>query len=155
MSGAEIAPEEGLGYLTEETIITAHHEAVEGREPQWHFEVARTFPNGGRTMVKVVDVPGVEPVPAWDETEDILRWNPYTTEELAARAAEAAARQAAEIEAMTVRASDNIEFGAYFEADGMILYATASIVRGEAIRPGINCEQINLSDILSELKGKD
>lgn len=89
-TGAELLnPNYDLGYTTEETIVIAHHPAVEAVEEQWHYEVIREYPNGGKDVTVVVDVPGVEAEEAWDETEDILRWHYYTAEELAQMEAEA------------------------------------------------------------------
>lgn len=51
-------------------------------------------------MVKVIDVPGVDPQPAWDEEVPVMRYIRYTAEELAAqteakkKAEEAAAAEA-------------------------------------------------------------
>lgn len=80
-------PNEEFGYTQEETILIAHHDAVLPVEEQGHYEVVAIYPNGGRDLAWVVDVEGVEAEEAWDETEDILRWIPYTQEELDAREA--------------------------------------------------------------------
>ncbi len=83
------------GYLVEDVQII-HHDAVEGTAPQWHRETAK-LPDGspaiyyrdgkeiGRDMVKVIDVPGVDPQPAWDEEVPVMRYIRYTAEELAQR----------------------------------------------------------------------
>lgn len=78
-----IAPDLALGRLEPETILVAQHPAVEAVAEVWHYEVIATYPNGGQDLEKVVDVPGVPAVDAWDEYEDILRYIPYTPEELA------------------------------------------------------------------------
>ena len=39
-------------------------------------------------MVKVIDVPGVDPQPAWDEEVPVMRYILYTAEELAQRKAQ-------------------------------------------------------------------
>ena len=77
------SPDMALGRLEEEKILVAHHDAVEAVEEQWHYETIAEYPNGGRDVRKVIDVPGVEAKDAWDEYEDILRYIPYTPEELA------------------------------------------------------------------------
>lgn len=83
-TGAElINPDFSLGYATEETIVIAHHPAVEAVEEQWHYVVVAEYPNGGKLVKRVIDVTGVEACEAWDETEEILRWHYYTAEELA------------------------------------------------------------------------
>ena len=88
-------PDLEAGYLVEEVQII-HHDAVEGTAPQWHRETAK-LPDGslaiyyrdgkeiGRDMVKVIDVPGVDPQPAWDEEVPVMRYIRYTAEELAAQ----------------------------------------------------------------------
>lgn len=88
-------PDLEAGYLVEEVQII-HHDAVEGTAPQWHRETAK-LPDGslaiyyrdgkeiGRDMVKVIDVPGVDPQPAWEEEVPVMRYIRYTAEELAQR----------------------------------------------------------------------
>lgn len=86
-------PDLEAGYLVEDVEVI-HHDAVEGTAPQWHRETAK-LPDGspaiyyrdgkeiGRDMVKVIDVPGVDPQPAWDEEVPLMRYIRYTAEELA------------------------------------------------------------------------
>ena len=84
-NNAEIeSPNLSLGYLTEDKILIAHHEAVEAVEEQWHYETVAEYPNGGKDVAKVIDTPGAEAKDAWDEYETIQRYVPYTEEELAA-----------------------------------------------------------------------
>ena len=78
------APDLTLGHLVEEEVFVAHHPAVEEVREQWHYETVYEYLNGGKDVVKVVDVPGVEAKDAWDEYETIKRYVPYTEEELAA-----------------------------------------------------------------------
>ena len=78
------APDLSLGHLVEEEVFVAHHPAVEEVPEQWHYETIQEYPGGGKDVVKVVDVPGVEAKDAWDEYETIKRYVPYTEEELAA-----------------------------------------------------------------------
>ena len=96
-NGAVLTTEPDLeaGYLVEDVEVI-HHDAVEGTAPQWHRETAK-LPDGtpaiyfrdgveiGRDTVKVIDVPGVDPQPAWDEEVPVMRYIRYTTEELAQR----------------------------------------------------------------------
>ena len=88
-------PDLEAGYLVEDVEVT-HHDAVEGTAPQWHRETAKLpddslaiyYRDGkeiGRDMVKVIDVPGVDPQPAWDEEVPVMRYIRYTAEELAQR----------------------------------------------------------------------
>lgn len=74
-------PDMTLGYLRPSTR-TVHHEAVEGVTEVWHYETIAEYPNGGKDVQKVVDVPGVETKPAWDEEILIQIYVPYTQEEL-------------------------------------------------------------------------
>ena len=78
------APDLDLGYLKKERILIAHHPAVPGVPEQWHYETTAVYPNGGKDVAKVVDVPGVEAKDAWDEYETVQRYIPYTDEELEA-----------------------------------------------------------------------
>lgn len=94
-TGAVLTTEPDLeaGYLVEDVEVI-HHDAVEGAAPQWHRETAK-LPDGtpaiyyrdgveiGRDTVKVIDVPGVDPQPAWDEEVPVMRYIRYTAEELA------------------------------------------------------------------------
>jgi hypothetical protein len=123
-SGVEIAsPDLTKGYLKQETQ-TVHHDAVAGVEEVSHYET-ETLPDGtpsiyydadgrekGRDVRKVVDVPGVDPRPAWDEEVPVMRYILYTAEELAAQAeakkkaeeaAAAEAKKKAELEAVPGR----------------------------------------------------
>lgn len=91
-------PDLQVGYLVDDVEVV-HHDAVEGTAPQWHRETAK-LPDGslaiyyrdgkeiGRDMVKVIDVPGVDPQPAWDEEVPVMRYIRYTAEELAQRKAQ-------------------------------------------------------------------
>ena len=67
---------------------TVHHEAVAGVAEEWHYETVAEYPNGGKDIRKVIDVPGVEARDAWDEEIAIQIYTPYTAEELARMEAE-------------------------------------------------------------------
>ena len=82
-----------LGYLRPESIISIHHEAIEETKAVGHYEVIAEYPNGGRDVAWIVDVPGTEAKEAWDEYEDIQRYVLYTEEELAAKEAEKKAKE--------------------------------------------------------------
>lgn len=71
------------GSLKEDRRFVKHHEAIEAVKEQGHYNPIKVFPNGGRTVEWVVDVPGVKAKEAWDEYEDILRFIPFTEAELA------------------------------------------------------------------------
>lgn len=74
-------PDLSLGYLIP-SIRTVHHEAVEGVSEVWHYETIAEYPNGGKDIQKVIDVPGVQAREAWDEEIPIQIYVPYTQEEL-------------------------------------------------------------------------
>ena len=110
-TGAVLTTEPDLdaGYLVDDVEVI-HHDAVEGTAPQWHRETAK-LPDGtpaiyyrdgveiGRGTVKVIDVPGVDPQPAWDEEVPVMRYIRYTAEELAQREADKKAAEDAKAEA--------------------------------------------------------
>ena len=74
-------PDLTLGYLKSNTRME-HHNAVEGVTEVWHYETVAEYPNGGKDIRKVVDVPGVAAQAAWDEEIPIQIYVPYTQEEL-------------------------------------------------------------------------
>lgn len=97
------APDLEKGYLKPETQ-TVHYDAVAGVEEVSHYEY-KTYPNGGRDRWKVIDVPGVDPQPAWDEEVPVMRYIRYTAEELAAQEK---ARKEAEEKAQLPTAEERI-----------------------------------------------
>ncbi len=105
------SPDLSLGWL-EDTTRTIHHDAVAGVEEVSHYETIAEYPNGGKDVERVVDVPGVEAKDAWDEEEQVQVYHLYTAEELAAQAeakkkaeeaAAAEAKKKAELEAVPGR----------------------------------------------------
>ena len=76
------SPDLTLGYFTD-SVRTVHHDAVEGVQEVWHYETVAEYPNGGRDVKRVVDVPGVAAREACDEEIPIRIYHPYTPEELA------------------------------------------------------------------------
>lgn len=105
------APDLTKGYLKPETQ-TIHHDAVAGVEEVSHYETIAEYPNGGKDVRKVVDVPGVAAQDAYDEEVEVQRYVLYTAEELAAQAdakkkaeevAAAEAKKKAELEAVPGR----------------------------------------------------
>lgn len=104
-------PDLTKGYLKQETQ-TIHHDAVAGVEEVSHYETIAEYPNGGKDVRKVVDVPGVAAQDAYDEEVEVHRYVLYTAEELAAQAeakkkveeaAAAEAKKKAELEAVPGR----------------------------------------------------
>lgn len=79
-----VSPDMSLGYLVDDRMLIAHHEEVQSIAEQGHYEVIAEYPNGGKDVEWVVDVPGVEYQEAYDEYEDIYRYILYTEEELQA-----------------------------------------------------------------------
>lgn len=78
------APDLTKGYLKHETQ-TVHHDAVAGVEEVSHYETLAEYPNGGKDVQKIVDVPGVAAKKAYDEEVEVQRYVLYTAEELAAQ----------------------------------------------------------------------
>ena len=84
-NGAAIeTPDLTLGYLVGSTE-PVEHPAVEGVEEVNHYETVAEYPNGGRDVRKVIDVPGVPAQAAWTEQVPVQRYIRYTEEELAAQ----------------------------------------------------------------------
>lgn len=81
------SPDLTLGWL-EDSSRSVHHEAIEAVQEVWHHEVIAEYPNGGKDVARVIDVPGVEAQDAWDEEIPIQIYHPYTQEELEAIEAE-------------------------------------------------------------------
>ena len=84
-TGAVIdSPDLTLGYLKTETQ-TVHHDAVKAVKEVSHYETIAEYPNGGKDVRKVIDVPGVEARDAYDEEVEVQVYHPYTAAELAAQ----------------------------------------------------------------------
>ena len=77
-------PDLTLGYLVDDTE-PVEHPAVEGVEEVSHYETVAEYPNGGKDVQRVVDVPGVPAQAAWTEQMPVQRYIRYTAEELAAQ----------------------------------------------------------------------
>lgn len=77
-------PDLTLGYLVDDTE-PVEHPAVEGVDEVSHYEMVAEYPNGGRDVRKVIDVPGVPAQAAWTEQIPVQRYIRYTAEELAAQ----------------------------------------------------------------------
>ena len=74
-------PDLTLGYLKSGTRVE-HHNAIEGVTEVWHYETIAEYPNGGKDVRKIIDVPGVEAQAEWDEEIPIQIYVLYTQEEL-------------------------------------------------------------------------
>lgn len=71
------------GYLKEDKLFIKRHKAVKAVEEKGHYETVKEYPNGGKDIEWVVDVPGVEAKEAYDEYEEIQVYIPYSEKELA------------------------------------------------------------------------
>lgn len=93
-NGIELdAPDLEAGHLVTETIVLEHHEAVPEVPKVTERELVDEAATG--SLYRVVTVQEHVPAkPAWDETEEISRYVPYTDEELAERAAAKAEEEA-------------------------------------------------------------
>ena len=74
-------PDLTLGRLVDDVEIV-HHEAIAGVQQVSHYVPIEHLANGSTIVEEVIDVPGVEPKPAWDETVPIQRYIKYTQDEL-------------------------------------------------------------------------
>lgn len=85
-TGVELteAPNLSLGRLIDDVEIV-QHEAIAGVKQVSHFVPIEHLANGSTIVEEVIDVPGVDPQPAWEETVPIQRYIRYTAEELAAQ----------------------------------------------------------------------
>lgn len=104
----EIAePDLSIGYMMPDRMLTAHHEAVAAVDEVYHYEYTE-FPSGGRERRKIVDVPAVDAVDAWDEYEDILRFVPFTQQEIRKRKIEENKYKLMQTDYITSKAMDSI-----------------------------------------------
>lgn len=82
-NGVELTgePDLALGRLVDDVEIV-HHDAIAGVQQVSHYVPIEHLANGSTIVDEVIDVPGVEPKPAWDETVPIQRYIKYTQDEL-------------------------------------------------------------------------
>ena len=80
------APDLSLGRLIDDMEVV-HHESIAGVKQVSHFVPIEHLANGSTIVEEVIDVPGVDPQPAWEETVPIQRYIRYTEDELAERRA--------------------------------------------------------------------
>lgn len=69
------------GYLVSDKLVVMHHEAKGAFDGVGHYKTT-TYPNGGVDKEWIWDIPPSNAEDAWDETEDILVYIPYTQREL-------------------------------------------------------------------------
>ena len=100
-NGVELteAPDLTLGRLVDDVEIV-HHDAIAGVQQVSHYVPIEHLANGSTIVEEVIDVPGVDPQPAWDEAAPVMLYIRYTAEELAEQAeAKKKAEEAAAAEA--------------------------------------------------------
>lgn len=66
-----------------EDVLKIHHDEVEGQEEEGHYKVIAEYPNGGKDVEWVVDVPYIEHQDAYDEEEPIYVYIPYSEKKIA------------------------------------------------------------------------
>jgi hypothetical protein len=96
------------GYLIDDKRVVAHHKAVVEQIEQGHYEVLKTYDNGGQDMKWVVDVPYVAPQEAYDEYEDIQVYVPFTDKELAEREIETLMRNLADTDYQAIKYAEGV-----------------------------------------------
>lgn len=74
-------PDLSKGWL-EVKKRTVEHAAIIGVKEVGHHEVIAEYPNGGKDIAWVIDVPGVEAKEAWTEEVAYQVYHPYTQDEL-------------------------------------------------------------------------
>lgn len=99
-------PDLTKGHLKSETQ-TVHHDAVQAVAEVSHYETIAEYPNGGKDVQKVVDVPAVKAQEAYDEEVEVQRYILYTAEELAAQ--EQARKEAKEKAAVETKKKAELE----------------------------------------------
>lgn len=95
------------GYLKEDRLLVAHHEAVEAVSEQGHYDV-KEYPNGGKSKRWVVDVPAASAREAYDEYEDIYVYVPYNEKELAEREILSLKRQLAATDYKAIKYAEGV-----------------------------------------------
>lgn len=68
------------GFLQQDKLFVAHHPQVDEVKEVSHAVVVAEYPNGGKEIETVIDVPYQPHQDAYDEYEDILVYSPFTEE---------------------------------------------------------------------------
>lgn len=108
-SGQELhEPDMAKGRLVPERVVVAHHEAVEAVPKVTEDVLVWSNPDDPKNALyqKRTVAPAIPAKPAWDETEDILRYVPYTDAELAEIAEREAEEEAARKEMEAAAAAE-------------------------------------------------
>lgn len=96
------------GYLREDSLFVAHHNEIMEQEEQGHYATTATYPNGGKDMEWVVDIPYQPYQEAYDEYEDIQVYVPYTDKELAVREIETLKRNLANTDYQAIKYAEGV-----------------------------------------------
>ena len=76
-------PDLEKGYLKQDKIETAYHEATPEIQEKSHYVTIKEYPNGGKDVGKVIDVEYQPAKEAYYDYEDIQVYIPYNKKELA------------------------------------------------------------------------
>lgn len=116
--------EPGTGRL-EKKSRTIHTDAVEAVEEKYHYETIREYPEtGGRDVVRIVDVPGVEGREAEDAVEEYYLFTPYTAEERETQREPTLSERCAALE------KENAELKAWLNDTNAAIIELAGIMEG-------------------------
>ena len=96
------------GFLKPEQLFIKHHSAIAPVKAQGHYEVIREYPNGGKDVEWVIDVPEVAAKFAWDEYEDINVFIPFTAKELADREIKALKAKLSETDYKAIKYAEGV-----------------------------------------------
>lgn len=97
-----------LGRLAE-GYRKEHVEEQEAVEEIWHYETVKEYPNGGKDVRRVVDVPGKSYIPAHDKQVECVVYIPYTEEELQELAKPSPAQRLAALEEENANLKEALE----------------------------------------------
>lgn len=131
-------PDLSLGYLTD-SIRTVHHDAIVGVAEEGHWNTITEYPNGGKDVEWVVDVPGVKAKDAYDEEIPIQIYTPYTTAEL---------RQM-----YGVICPEDTPAGIIFTVKGTMYRALTAIPKGADVTD-YNAEKVSAVELMNALQAQ-
>ena len=96
------------GYLTEDKIFVEHHPEIQEQAEVGHYEVVRTFENGGKEKTWVIDIPYVPYQEAYDEYEQIQVYVLYTDKELAEREIKSLKQKLADTDYQAIKYAEGV-----------------------------------------------
>ena len=103
------------GYLIDDKLFIAHHDARPAVEEQGHYETVATYANGGKDVEWVIDIEGSEAQAAYDEYEDIQVYIPYTEAQLAEREIAELKRNLADTDYKAIKFAEGVMTAAEYE----------------------------------------